>query len=193
MLSKKTSDNEIIRAVAERDQAAVNSSMKYLYKEHFHAIKSFILKNSGNLDEANDLFQDALVIFYVKVRKGEYRNTSSLKTYLFGIARNLWLKELRRRRIAQKHLSVEDDIDFQEELIIQESQVTIRKVMELINEECKRLLMDFYFEGQSMAQLTNRYGLGSEAAAKNKKYRCLQKLISLVKRQKLERSDFKNE
>lgn len=192
-MSKKTSDNEIIRAVAERDQVAINSSMNFLYKEHFHVIKSFILKNSGNLDEANDLFQDALVIFYVKVRKGEYKNTSSLKTYLFGIARNLWLKELRRRRIAQKHLTVEGDIDFQEELIIQESQVTIRKVMELINEECKRLLMDFYFEGQSMAQLTDRYGLGSEAATKNKKYRCLQKLINLVKRQKLERSDFKNE
>lgn len=145
------------------------------------------------MDEANDLFQDALVIFYVKVRKGEYKSTSSLKTYLFGIARNLWLKELRRRRIAQKHLTVEGDIDFQEELIIQESQVTIRKVMELINDECKRLLIDFYFEGQSMVQLTDRYGLGSEAATKNKKYRCLQKLISLVKRQKLERSDFKNE
>lgn len=166
--------------------------MQYLYQQYFQAIKNFVLKNSGSLAEANDLFQDALVIFYVKVRKGEYRNTSSLKTYLFGIAKNLWLKELRRRRIAQKHLQVEDDIDFQEELIIHESQVTIRKVMELINEECKRLLMDFYFEGQSMAQLTVRYGLGSEAATKNKKYRCLQKLMALVKQQKLQRSDFRH-
>lgn len=166
--------------------------MQYLYQQHFQAIKNFVLKNSGSLAEANDLFQDALVIFYVKVRKGEYRNTSSLKTYLFGIAKNLWLKELRRRRIAQKHLQVEEDVDFQEELIIHESQVTIRKVMELINEECKRLLMDFYFDGRSMAQLTASYGLGSEAAAKNKKYRCLQKLIALVKQQKLDRSDFRH-
>lgn len=170
----------------------INSSMQYLYQQHFQAIKNFVLKNSGSLAEANDLFQDALVIFYIKVRKGEYRSTSSLKTYLFGIAKNLWLKELRRRRIAQKHLQVEEDVDFQEELIIHESQITIRKVMELINEECKRLLMDFYFDGQSMAQLTTSYGLGSEAATKNKKYRCLQKLIALVKQQKLDRSDFRH-
>ncbi|MCE7991964.1 MAG: sigma-70 family RNA polymerase sigma factor [Roseivirga sp.] len=191
-MESKTNDNQIIRAILEQNQAVINSSMQYLYQQYFQAIKNFVLKNSGSLAEANDLFQDALVIFYVKVRKGEYRNTSSLKTYLFGIAKNLWLKELRRRRIAQKHLQVEDDIDFQEELIIHESQVTIRKVMELINEECKRLLMDFYFEGQSMAQLTVRYGLGSEAATKNKKYRCLQKLMALVKQQKLQRSDFRH-
>ncbi len=167
--------------------------MHFLYSQYFHPVKNYVLKNSGNADEADDLFQDALVIFYVKVRKGEYHKTSSLKTYLFGIARNLWLKELRRRRTAHKHLKVEDESDFQEELIIQKSQMTIRKVMELINEECKQLLIDFYFEGKTMASLTTKYGLGSEAATKNKKYRCLQKLISLVKGQKLERSDFRDE
>ncbi len=192
-MSKKISDSETLRAIESRNQEKINLAMEYLYAEHFHAIKHYILKNSGSEEEAADTFQDALVLFYIKVRKGEFQSTSSLKTYLFGITRNLWLKELRKRRTAARHMTVEEDVNFQEELIIQESQVTIRKVMELINEECKRLLMDFYFEGQSMARLTSRYGLGSEAATKNKKYRCLQKLISLVKRQKLERSDFKNE
>ncbi len=192
-MGKKISDSEIIRAIEKQNQAFINSSMHFLYSQYFHPVKNYVLKNSGNADEADDLFQDALVIFYVKVRKGEYRKTSSLKTYLFGIARNLWLKELRRRRTAHKHLKVEDESDFQEELIIQKSQMTIRKVMELINEECKQLLIDFYFEGKTMAGLTIKYGLGSEAATKNKKYRCLQKLISLVKGQKLERSDFRDE
>ncbi len=192
-MGKKISDSEIIRAIEKQNQAFINSSMHFLYSQYFHPVKNYVLKNSGNADEADDLFQDALVIFYVKVRKGEYRKTSSLKTYLFGIARNLWLKELRRRRTAHKHLKVEDESDFQEELIIQKSQMTIRKVMELINEECKQLLIDFYFEGKTMASLTTKYGLGSEAATKNKKYRCLQKLISLVKGQKLERSDFRDE
>lgn len=192
-MGKNISDSEIIRAIEKQNQAFINSSMHFLYSQYFHPVKNYVLKNSGNADEADDLFQDALVIFYVKVRKGEYRKTSSLKTYLFGIARNLWLKELRRRRTAHKHLNVEDESDFQEELIIQKSQMTIRKVMELINEECKQLLIDFYFEGKTMASLTTKYGLGSEAATKNKKYRCLQKLISLVKGQKLERSDFRDE
>lgn len=192
-MANKVNDKEIIRAIEEQNQAVINSSMHLLYAEYFQQVKSFVLKNSGNSDEADDLFQDALVVFYVKVRKGDYRKTSSLRTYLYGIARNLWLKELRRRRIAQKHLKVEDESDFQEELIIQESQMTIRRVMELINKECKQLLIDFYFEGKAMAELTIKYGLGSEAATKNKKYRCLQKLISLVKGQKLDRSDFSNE
>lgn len=192
-MGKKISDSETLKAIESRNRGEINAVMNSLYIEHFHTIKHYILKNNGSEEEAADTFQDALVLFYIKVRKGEFQSTSSLKTYLFGITRNLWLKELRRRRIAQKHLTVDEEVGFQEELTIHESQVTIRKVMELINEECKQLLMSFYFEGQSMAKLTVEYGLGSEAAAKNKKYRCLQKLISMVKRQKLERSDFKNE
>lgn len=190
---RRISDTEIINAVLKQDKPAINNCMQFLYREHFPTIKNFILQNSGSSDEADDLFQDALVVFYVKVRKDEYRSNSSLKTYLFGISRNLWLKELRKKRTATKNLAVNDEVDFQKEIFIQESQMTIRKVMEYINEECKRLLIDFYYEGQSMAKLTIKYGLGSEAATKNKKYRCLQKLINLVRHQKLDKSDFNNE
>lgn len=192
-MSKKISDGEIVEAIESRDQRRINLVMGYLYTEHFQVVRRFIVKNSGSEAEASDIFQDALVLFYMKVRKAEFQSTSSLKTYLFGIGRNLWLKELRRRRIASRNFIENDEHEYQEELFLQTSQITIRKVMELINEECKRLLMDFYFEGQSMLQLTSKYGLGSESATKNKKYRCLQKLIGLVRQRKLERSDFNNE
>jgi len=192
-LKKHISDKQVVDAILSQDNTAVNACMQFLYADHFPTIKHFVLKNNGTNEEANDVFQDALVIFYVKIRKGEYLSTSSLKTYLFGISKNLWLKELRKKRTEAKHMTVGDEPGFQEELIIQESQMTIRKVMEHINEECKRLLIDFYYNGQSMSELTVKYGLGSEAATKNKKYRCLQKLINLVKRQKLGKSDFSNE
>jgi RNA polymerase sigma factor (sigma-70 family) len=192
-LRKKRTDQHILDAIVSGERGRVDEAIDYLYTTHFDTISRFIQKNTGSIEEAADIFQDALVLFYIKVRKGEFQNTGNLKSYLFGISRNLWLKELRRRRIAAKGPSMADDHEYQEELFLQVSQVTIREVLELISKECKQLLMDFYFTGLSMSLIKSKYGLGSEAAAKNKKYRCLQNLIAMVKQRNIERSDFTNE
>lgn len=192
-MRKKRSDKHILDTIVSGQRDQVDETMDYLYATHFDTISRFVQKNSGSIEEAADIFQDALILFYIKARKGEFRKTSGLKSYLFGISRNLWLKELRRRRIVAKSPAIGDAHEYQEEIFLQASQVTIREVLELISKECRQLLMDFYFSGLSMSLIKTKYGLGSEAAAKNKKYRCLQNLITMVKQRNIERSDFTNE
>ena len=167
--------------------------MDHLYKLIFPGIKTYVLRNSGTEEEAHDVFQDALVIFYMRVRKGAFESKSSLSTYLYAVSKNLWLKQLRKKRIAESYSPQEEGQGYQQELILQQNQITIRQVLELIGKECKKVLMDFYYGGRSVKQLQAEYNLGSEAAAKNKKYRCLKKLIDLVKERKWDRSDFTND
>lgn len=167
--------------------------MDALYQSVFPSVSTYVAKNSGTLDEAHDIFQDALVVFYMKARKQEFKRDSSLKTYLYAVSKNLWLKKLRERRVSETHLPAIDTSEYTEALILQENQMTIRQVLELIDSECKQLLTDFYFESKPVKELKVAYKMGSEAATKNKKYRCLQKLVALVKKRKWGREDFLND
>ncbi len=164
--------------------------MKELYKRFYNAIRHYILQNQGTEDAAADIFQDSLVIFYLKVQNGEYKYESSIGTYLYAVARNLWLKKLRKARFDLTKLQLDDSYTFDEESVIQNSQLTIREALEHVGETCKHLLIDFYYNKKSMDELMHIYGLGSNEATRNKKYRCMQSLIAFVKKNKIKRSDF---
>src|SRR5215470_11255271 len=78
-------DNQIIVKTAEaREQLFIK-----LYKDLFPAVARYVSKRGGTFDEAKDIFQDALVIWYEKSAKSEVINE---KAYLMGIAKHLWLK-----------------------------------------------------------------------------------------------------
>lgn len=190
---KKIKDKDIISAIVDNDHKAINAAMNQLYEDVYPFVKGYITKNSGTVEDSHDIFQDAIVVFFIKIRKGEYIFQSNLKTYLMGISRNLWLKHLRKGRIADNYSSSVEQNHFIEEVNIYNRQVTIEKVLELINKECKELLIDFYFKSRTTKELMAKFSLGSEAATKNKKYRCMQRLISLIKQRGLNKADFSYE
>ena len=63
-----------------------------LYKTTFPLVAKHISRMGGSFEEAKDLFQDALVIYYEKIERGEVVLKYTEKSYLFGIARYLWNK-----------------------------------------------------------------------------------------------------
>ena len=72
-----------------------NDSYSLLYKKYFPSIANYIEQNSGNDQDAEDIFQESIIILLGKVRQSDFNLTSSLKTYLFSIAKNLWLKKIK--------------------------------------------------------------------------------------------------
>src|SRR5689334_16140921 len=81
----------------------------------FPPIRKFIRNNSGSAEDAKDIFQDALVILYGKVRAGNYEIKAPLKTYLFAVAKNCWFQELRRRnKLPATELNNEIEVEFQD-------------------------------------------------------------------------------
>lgn len=192
-MSKDFSDESIIQALKGAEPIWRNDALTWLYQHHYGSILQYILSNTGSEDDAADVFQDAIVIFYQKVRSNKFKSESSISTYLYAVARNLWLKKLRKARFDLSKLEVEESYNFDDESIIQNYQLTMREALEQIGDTCKSLLTDFYFNKKPMLALTEIYGLGSNEATRNKKYRCMQKLISFVKKNRLKRTDFVNE
>src|SRR5882672_12578905 len=100
---KNQSDQETFLGLKSRD----NHAYEILYKFYYPSVKYFIIKNNGSIDDAKDIFQETICVLLEKVPKDDFSLTSSLKTYIFAISSNLWL---RRLRDANKMIKTDLDI-----------------------------------------------------------------------------------
>lgn len=76
-----------------------------IYKMYSQKVFLFLLSKTNNEDIAEELTQET---FFQAVQCiDKFKGNSSILTWLCGIAKNVWLKDLRKR---QKTVSIEDNI-----------------------------------------------------------------------------------
>src|SRR5919112_4606421 len=83
-------DDALIVAIRGGDERA----LAHLYRLHWPMVSHFVLQNSGSEDDAQDVYQEGVVVFYEKVRDGSLELSCQIKTYLYAVCRRLWLKRL---------------------------------------------------------------------------------------------------
>jgi RNA polymerase sigma factor (sigma-70 family) len=175
-----TSDKDICLQLLSDNSSLAEKGWRYIYRTYYPMVHTFILGNSGTEDDAIDIFQDTLLIFSRNLKNGAFREESSIKTYLFGICKNLWFKEIQRKKRAQIFPLDQQDNDGHDLEYLK----NIEKIGHLINqlqEGCKQILIEFYYNNRSMAELKDLFQLNSIQAAKNKKWRCLSYLVRMFK------------
>ncbi len=159
-------------------------ALAYLYKLYYPMIAHFILNNSGTEDEAKDIYQEGVIVFYEKIKGNTLDLHCQIKTYLYSVCRRLWLKRLTEKGRfvmnvdeSEDYLPVEEDTAHHEE---QEKQFGVMgESLEQLGEPCRSLLEDFYIKTQNMQVITEKYGYTNSDTAKNQKYKCLQRLKKL--------------
>ena len=136
-------------------------------------VKQYIKANNGTADDAQDIFQNALVILYKKVNSENFVLTATLKTYLMAVAKNCWQQEL-RQRIKLPSAENFQDIAFDETL--EEPYFTFATAaFNLLGDKCREILIQFYFKKKSFKEIAATLQFSDENVAKNQKYRCMQK------------------
>jgi RNA polymerase sigma factor (sigma-70 family) len=180
---KKYSEIEKVEAILGHSPSD-KEALEQLYKENFGIVKSYILKNHGDYDEANDVFQDGMIILYNNIRSGKFRAESTLSTYLFSICRFLWLKKLQSKGKKLEH----EEVLFRE-ITIDDSDSQVRNIEleKLLSElflelgsTCAEILRMSYFDNLSMNEISVLTGYKDEQNARNKKHKCLVKLRDLI-------------
>jgi RNA polymerase sigma factor (sigma-70 family) len=175
-------DSEVLARIAKGDESALD----FLYKKYYRMMTKLVISNSGTEDEARDVYQDALIVFWEKARSGKLVMTSKISTFIYSICLNLWRKELERKsRLSNEE---KDDVEYQD----MESEERDRIIRDCINElgdTCRRILMYYYFDGLSMNDIAEKLGYANTDTAKTKKYKCKKRLDELVK-SKYTASDF---
>ena len=151
-----------------------------LYKTQYPMVAHFILSNSGTQDEAKDIFQETVLIFYEKIKDGSLTLTCQIKTYLYSVCRRLWLKKLAEKNRfsgvidSENFISLENETELPEET--EEKYAVMERAMNMLGEPCRTLLEDFYINANSMQDITEKFGYTNADNAKNQKYKCLMRL-----------------
>jgi DNA-directed RNA polymerase specialized sigma24 family protein len=160
-----------------------------LYLTVFPAVAGYISKQGGSLDEAKDIFQDALIIYYEKRTNGELKITHTEKAYLLGIARHLWLHHYQQ----QQKLTGIDAYQYQQlpaEEPLLPSAGRLLRYLEKAGKKCMDLLQAFYYDQQNMKQIAVQFDLSGERSAAVQKHKCLEKIREKVKEKALTYEDF---
>lgn len=175
------SDESIIDGLKERD----NGIIRYIYKEYYPTIKFLITTNSGTETDAEDVFQDALVVLYRKIAKENLILTSSFKTFLYSICRNLWLQRLDRRVFSNEFLEMEDLSELQENVHHEQPEEEQEKYRLFqqhflqLSHDCQKVLRLFMGK-TSLREIADIMGFKTEKYAKTRKFMCKEKLKSSI-------------
>ncbi|MEO1053051.1 MAG: sigma-70 family RNA polymerase sigma factor [Bacteroidota bacterium] len=159
--------------------------LENLYKENYLNIEKFILSNSGSEDDASDVLQECIILLFQKIKKNELSLSSSLKSYLFAICKNMWLLRLRRqKKLATGNIQDIEDINSDEDVINDivenERKALYRKHFLTLGNGCKEIL-DLFFRGKPMKEIAQQMHT-TEGNVRKKKFDCQQKLIKAVRK-----------
>lgn len=154
--------------------------IKEIYNHLFPKIKSYVMKNRGDSQDASDVFHDGLM-YIIVTQKEKKSEIKSFEAYLFVVCKNIWLKTLKNKVIKTDTLTL---VDKEEELstFIIEQQLYdfyIEK-FELLSENCNEILSG-YFNGMTYEELVIEYAYASINAVRQRVFKCRTKLINLIK------------
>lgn len=147
-------------------------------------VQRYVQSNSGSEEDANDIFQDAVMIVYKQVMSNQLESTINLEAYLFTIAKNRWINKAKRDAkitavdVLPETEQVNDNIF--DLLVSKERESVIEKVLSGVGEQCKKLLHLIFYQGYSLSEVTEIMQFKSAEVAHTTNYRCKKKLKALV-------------
>ena len=187
-MKQAINEKELLQGLAVNDKKAVET----IYKENYNMVQSLIINNNGSADDAKDIFQEAMIVLYEKVRSGSFELNCLIKTYVYSVSKRLWLKRLQQlNRYSPPIDDLESAVPVDEDMEDHEKRDAefemMNKAMSSLGEPCKSLLEAYYLQKQNMQVIAANFGYTNADNAKNQKYKCLMRL------KKIFFSHYKNE
>jgi len=139
------------------------------------------------MDEAKDIFQQSIVVFYENVRSGKLTHISTkVKTYIFSIGKNklfelIKVKNKRQTQYGDQayldnyYFYNEVDDDYEEKL------KNVETCLKKMGNPCRHLLEQFYYHKKSMTEISEIMEYKNSETAKTLKYKCLKRLREIFK------------
>ena len=161
--------------------------LQFIYKNFYSKINFFIKKNSGDDDDANDIFQEAIIIIFRKLKANDLVLDCTFDTYLYSVCRFLWLKQLDKRKVEKE--KIKDNHEYNEDLYddglekvadLNERYKLYQKHFTNLGKDCQKILQ-LYFDKVPLKNIAQIMGFKSEKYAKKRKFKCKEYLIKSIK------------
>lgn len=184
MKGKKYTLDEWLNLIKSGNEKAISQIYETYREEFFKWVKS---KYQSTDQEALDTYQESVLVLYNNIKKGKLTKfTSSIKTYLFAIGRNVILYNRRKFKREQSSITdhehnIADSNSVQVNLQVSERQKILIKVLNEMGNPCKALIMLYYTENVPFKEIAKRLNYKSDTVARMQKMRCLKKMRKIIK------------
>lgn len=162
-----------------------SKTISKIYKTTFLLVKKFILQNRGSEQDAEDIFQKALLQITVRYKREKFQITSSFEAYLFTVCKNLWRRELNKnkKRVTNSEIleHISESVDSSLALIEQKRQELFVEKLNEISGNCKKIL-SMFFAKTSYAEIVENTEYTSESVVRQRVFKCKKKLTDLIKK-----------
>ena len=182
--NKDFTDQSLVHAL--RSEANPDDAIRYLYRTQFRLTAAYIKQNSGTEEDAEDIFQELVLVFIDILKKDKFRGESSVSTFLYSLTRNIWLNELNKRGKSKRRDEIFEkgkdiaDMDVSHLIADRETKMQLMKVVDKLGETCKKILLAFYFENLAIREILQNLNYENEQVVRNKKYKCLKQLEQMM-------------
>jgi len=154
-----------------------------VYRQHSKIVIGWIVQNGGEASDAEDVFQEAMVVLFEKAQAAEFRLTCKIGTYLFAVSKHLWYKKIKQNQRVSFNTEPEENIAYEEDITGHEERELhyeqLNWALDKLGEPCRSLLKAFYQSEKSMQQIAADFGYTNADNAKTQKYKCLNRLRKL--------------
>lgn len=188
-------DIELVEKIKDNADA-----LGIVFKKCKSSSMSFMRKMTGaNTSdfELEDVFQDAIIIFYEKILKGNFVLTAAIQTYINSVCRYQLLNKIKVNKLTTvfedqdlddegKHMSYDvnitdtlDEIEDQKEAKF----IALEKALEMMKAgggKCYDLLIQFWYHKKSSKELAEIFDYSNDKTAKKQKSQCQDKLRVLT-------------
>ena len=156
--------------------------LESIYRKFLPVVFGMVHRNCGTFEDAKDVFQEALLVVYKHAARPEFQLTSSFESYLLGIARFIWLRQLKKTSRTQVTNEVPERFDvaadIEQQVIETEKHTLYRDNLKQLGVDCQQLLQRF-FNREPLNKIAGDMGYSPDYVKKKNKV-CKEKLISLI-------------
>jgi RNA polymerase sigma factor (sigma-70 family) len=174
------SNSDLIKGIRNHD----SSILRYVYEFHYPVIEGYITHNQGSREQARDIFQDAMIIIYKKIRSNELELSCKFGTYLYAICKNIWMQERKKflqraEKLRNQPLEVHDPGPTDDPLLENHLIDLFNKHFETLSKDCQKIL-SMSFNHYSVEDIRAAMKYKDLHHTADRKYRCKKSLINRI-------------
>jgi len=158
-----------------------------IYELVYPSVRKYIRNNSGNQEDAEDIFQRSLLNITTKAKVKNYEPVVNFEWYLYGICKNLWLKELNFRKKWSAKAEVKEITDESNaklialEILENDRREVYLRNFELLSDNCKKVL-SLFLKKRKQKEIAEELGYNSETVVRQRVFKCKSKLTKLIQK-----------
>ena len=174
------SEDDIIKGIRNHNSEILN----YVYDTYFPVIEGYIVHHNGGRDQAQDVFQEAMIVVFKKIKRNELQLSCKFGTYIYAVSKNVWMQErkkyqLHAEKLRQQPLLVNDPGLEDDPLLEGHLKALFDKHFNELSKDCQEIL-NMSFNRYSIEEIRVKMNYKDLHHAADRKYRCKKSLIKRI-------------